>query len=34
MNKILKRTTTDEDNPSYNIGDFKKIPNKIGLKCN
>ena len=31
MNKILKRNTTDEDNPRYNVGGFKKIPNKIGL---
>ena len=31
MNKILKRNTTDEDNPRYNVGGFKVIPNKIGL---
>ena len=31
MNKILKRNTTDEDNPRYNVGGFKIIPNKIGL---
>ena len=31
MNKILKRNTTDEENPRYNVGGFKIIPNKI--KC-
>ena len=31
MNKILKRNTSDEDNPSYNVGGFKIVPNKIGL---
>ena len=31
MNKILKRNTSDEDNPRYNVGGFKVIPNKIGL---
>ena len=31
MNKILKRNTTDEENPRYNVGGFKIIPNKIGL---
>ena len=31
MNKILKRNTTDEDNPRYNVGGFKVVPNKIGL---
>ena len=31
MNMILKRGTTDEDNPRYNVGGFKVIPNKIGL---
>lgn len=31
MNKILKRGTSDEDNPRYNVGGFKIIPNKIGL---
>ena len=31
MNKILKRNTTDEDNPRYNVGGFKIVPNKIGL---
>lgn len=31
MNKILKRNTTDEDNPRYNVGGFKVVPNIIGL---
>ena len=31
MNKILKRNTTDEENPRYNVAGFKIIPNKIGL---
>ena len=31
MNKILKRNTTDEDNPRYNVGGFRAVPNKIGL---
>ena len=31
MNKILKRNTSDETNPRYNVGGFKTIPNKIGL---
>ena len=31
MNKILKRGTSDEDNPRYNVGCFKIVPNKIGL---
>ena len=31
MNKILKRNTTDEDNPRYNVGGFKIVPNKIVL---
>ena len=31
MDKILKRNTTDEENPRYNVGGFKVIPNKIGL---
>ena len=30
MNKILKRNTTDEENPRYNIGGFKIVPNMIG----
>ncbi|MBR2840473.1 MAG: Fic family protein [Bacilli bacterium] len=31
MNKILKRNTTDEANPRYNVGGFKVVPNKVGL---
>ncbi len=31
MNVILKRNTTDEENPRYNVGGFKVVPNKIGL---
>lgn len=31
MNKIFKRNTTDEDNPRYNVGGFKIVPNMIGL---
>lgn len=31
MNKILKRNTSDEENPRYNVGGFKIIPNRIGL---
>lgn len=31
MNKILKRNTTDEENPRYNVGGFKVVPNKINL---
>ena len=31
MNKILKRNTSDEGNPRYNVGGFKIAPNKIGL---
>ena len=30
MNKILKRNTSDEDNPRYNVGGFKIVPNIIG----
>lgn len=30
MNKILKRGTSDEDNPRYNVGGFKIVPNIIG----
>ena len=30
MNVLLKRGTTDEDNPRYNIGGFKVVPNIIG----
>lgn len=31
MNVILKRGTTDENNPKYNVGGFKKVPNIIGI---
>lgn len=31
MNKILKRNTCDEENPRYNVGGFKVVPNMIGL---
>lgn len=31
MNKILKRNTSDEDNPRYNVGGFKIVPNTIGV---
>lgn len=31
MNRILKRGTSDEDNPRYNVGGFKIVPNKMGL---
>lgn len=31
MNKILKRNTSDEENPRYNVGGFKVVPNKISL---
>ena len=31
MHKILKRGTSDEDNPRYNVGGFKIVPNIIGL---
>ena len=31
MNKILKRNTSDEENPRYNVGGFKIIPNMIGV---
>ncbi len=31
MNTILKRNTTDEENPRYNVGGFKVVPNKISL---
>lgn len=30
MNVLLKRGTSDEDNPRYNIGGFKVVPNIIG----
>lgn len=31
MNKILKRNTSDEDDPRYNVGGFKIVPNIIGM---
>lgn len=31
MNKILKRNTSDEENPRYNVDGFKIVPNMIGL---
>ena len=31
MNKILKRITSDEENPRYNVGGFKIVPNIIGV---
>lgn len=31
MNVILKRNTTDADDPRYNVGGFKVVPNIIGL---
>lgn len=31
MHKILKRNTSDEENPRYNVGGFKVIPNMIGV---
>ena len=31
MNKILKRNTSDEEDPRYNVGGFKIIPNMIGV---
>jgi len=31
MNKILKRNTSDEDDPRYNVGGFKIVPNIIGV---
>lgn len=31
MSMILKRNTTDEENPRYNVGGFKVVPNRIGL---
>ena len=31
MNKILKRNTSDEDEPRYNVGGFKIVPNTIGV---
>ena len=31
MNKILKRNTSEEDNPRYNVGGFKVVPNIIEM---
>lgn len=31
MHSILKRGTSDEDNPLYNVGGFKKVPNIIEI---
>ena len=31
MNKILKRGTSDEEDPRYNVGGFKIVPNVIGV---
>jgi len=31
MHVILKKGTSDEDNPRYNVGGFKVIPNIIGI---
>ena len=31
MHQILKRNTTDEEKPYYNVGGFKVIPNVIGV---
>ena len=31
MSVILKRNTSDEDNPRYNVGGFKVVPNVIGM---
>ena len=31
MHSILKRGTSYEDNPLYNVGGFKKVPNIIGI---
>lgn len=31
MNKILKKNTSYENNPNYNVGGFKTIPNTIGV---
>jgi len=31
MNMILKRGTSDEENPRYNVGGFKIVPNIIGI---
>ena len=31
MNKILKRNTSGEEDPRYNVGGFKIVPNMIGV---
>lgn len=31
MHSILKRGTSDEDDPRYNVGGFKVVPNMIGV---
>ncbi len=31
MNEILKKNTSDEDDPRYNVGGFKIVPNMIGV---
>lgn len=31
MNKIIKKNTSYENNPNYNVGGFKTIPNTIGV---
>ena len=31
MNKILKRNTSNEEDPRYNVGGVKVVPNMIGL---
>lgn len=31
MHSILKKGTSDEDNPRYNVGGFKIVPNIIGI---
>ena len=31
MNKILKRNTSDEENPRYHVGGFKVVPNIVGV---
>ena len=31
MHSILKRGTSDEDDPGYNVGGFKVVPNMIGV---
>ena len=31
IDKILKRNTSDEENPRYNVGGFKVVPNERSL---